>query len=132
MDLKTKEINLYDNLIKLLIWDTVGQERFRRITRTYYKNCDGLILVFDLKDESSFKNIPNWFEDFEKSCAKDVYKILVGNKKDSKERKITEEEANKLAKDFNVPYFETSAKDNTNIKETFDFIIKEILKKNII
>ena len=62
IDFKIKIINLDNKLIKLQIWDTAGEERFRTITKTYYKGAHGIILTYDVTDINSFKNIRNWIK----------------------------------------------------------------------
>lgn len=113
--------------IKLQIWDTAGQERFRTITKTYYKGAHGIILTFDVTDENSFKNIRNWVKQIEQNAQNNVCKVLVGNKCDREDRKVTLEEGQKLASEYNMKYFETSAKTNLNVNETFTFLTKDIL-----
>ena len=122
IDFKIKIINLENKLIKLQIWDTAGQERFRTITKTYYKGAHGIILTYDVTDQNSFKNIRNWIKQIEANAQTNVRKVLVGNKCD--------EEGKKLADDFGMHFFETSAKTNQNVSEVFTFLTKEILKNN--
>ena len=127
---KIKIINIEDKLIKLQIWDTAGQERFRTITKTYYKGAHGIILTYDVTDQNSFKNIRNWIKQIEANAQTNVKKVLVGNKCDKPDRVVTEEEGKKLADDFNMNFFETSAKTNKNVSEVFNFLTQEILKSN--
>merc|ERR1712032_1503522 len=127
IDFKIKIIDQEQKRIKLQIWDTAGQERFRTITKTYYKGAHGIILTFDVTDESSFKNIKNWVKQIEQNAQNNVCKVLVGNKCDREDRKVTFEEGSKLAEEFNMKYFETSAKTNLNVNETFSFLTKDIL-----
>ena len=112
-------------MIKLQIWDTAGQERFRTITKTYYKGAHGIILTYDVTDENSFKNIKNWIKQIEQNAQTNVCKVLVGNKCDKPDRKVSEEEGRKLANDFGMNFFETSAKSNQNVNETFTFLKEE-------
>ena len=130
IDFKIKIINLENKLIKLQIWDTAGQERFRTITKTYYKGAHGIILTYDVTDQNSFKNIRNWIKQIEANAQTNVCKVLVGNKCDKPDRVVTEEEGKKLADDFNMSFFETSAKTNQNVNEVFNFLTAEILKSN--
>jgi Ras-related protein Rab-8A len=127
IDFKIKIINLEEKQIKLQIWDTAGQERFRTITKTYYKGAHGIILTYDVTDENSFKNVRNWVKQIEQNAQTNVCKVLVGNKCDREDRKVSYEEGAKLAKEFNMQFFETSAKSNYNVNETFTFLTKEIL-----
>jgi len=127
IDFKIKIINLEDKQIKLQIWDTAGQERFRTITKTYYKGAHGIILTYDVTDENSFKNIRNWVKQIEQNAQSNVCKVLVGNKCDREDRKISYEEGAKLASEFKMQFFETSAKSNYNVNETFTYLTKEIL-----
>ena len=128
IDFKIKIINLENKLIKLQIWDTAGQERFRTITKTYYKGAHGIILTYDVTDINSFKNIRNWIKQIEQNAQNNVCKVLVGNKCDKSDRVVSFEEGKKLAQDYGMEFFETSAKSNINVSETFTFLTKEILK----
>ena len=130
IDFKIKIINLNGQHIKLQIWDTAGQERFRTITKTYYKGAHGIILTYDVTDQNSFKNIRNWIKQIEANAQTTVKKVLVGNKCDKPDRVVAEEEGKKLANDFNMSFFETSAKTNHNVNEVFTFLTEEILKAN--
>ena len=127
IDFKIKIINLEDKLIKLQIWDTAGQERFRTITKTYYKGANGIILTYDVTDENSFKNIRAWVKQIEQNAQSSVCIVLVGNKSDREDRKVTLEDGKKLSKEFNMQFFETSAKTNYNVNETFNYLTREIL-----
>ena len=128
IDFKIKIINIDNKLVKLQIWDTAGQERFRTITKTYYKGAHGIILTYDVTDLNSFRSIKNWIKQIESNAQSSVCKVLVGNKCDKSDRKVTVEEGKKLAEEFNMEFFETSAKSNQNINEVFTFLTREILK----
>ena len=128
IDFKIKMVNIENKIIKLQIWDTAGQDRFRTITKTYYKGSHGVILVYDVCDDKSFANVKNWIKQIEQNARSNICKILVGNKCDKPERVITEEEGIKLGKFYNMNYYETSAKTGQNINEIFDYLTHEILK----
>ena len=118
--------------MKLQIWDTAGQERYRAITQNFYKGALGLAIVFDLTDEGTFKTIKQWLETIKNYAGDKVVKILLGNKSDLlKEKKVKNEEIEALLKEVKLPYFETSAKMDKNIKEAFEYMGKEI-KRNFV
>ena len=123
------KITLEDgNTIKLVIWDTAGQERFQSMALNVLKSSQGIILVFDLTNKKSFEDLDNWLEKV-KDCSGKSSLIIFGNKSDLEDRKIKKEEAEKFAKEHNIPYIETSAKLNINISEGFSKIANEAYKK---
>ena len=120
IDFKTKSLKIDKNLFaKLNIYDTAGQEKFRTLTRQYYHNADGVILVFDLTSENSFNKLNKWINEIEENT-KNIEIILVGNKSDLQDRKINKINAEKFAKEKNLKYIETSAKEGTNILLLFE------------
>lgn len=137
VDFKIQTIQLDNKIIKMQIWDTAGNERFRTITTSYYRGSHGVCIVFDLTDKQSFENINSWFTEIEKYASNNIKKILVGNKCDiSKDREISYQEANEFANKLNIPYIETSAKDSINVQELFINLAKTLkedkLKKEYI
>ena len=122
---KTKIINLEGKLIKLVIYDDF-QPRFR-ITKTFFYNEQGIIFIYDVTDQSSFKNIRNYIQQVE-VVLPNICRVLVGTKCDMPDRVVTEEEGKKLAFDFNMEFFETSAKTNKNVNELFNYIACQIFQ----
>ena len=114
--------------IKLIIWDTSGQERFHSISMSTIKNTQGIILVFDVTDRKSFDDLNNWLQSINNETNK-VSIILFGNKCDLSNRLVSKEEAENLAKKNNIPYIETSAKLKTNINEGFSIVVNDAYKK---
>ncbi len=132
IDFKTKTLNINDQEIKLKIWDTAGQERFRNITNQYYKGADGIVLVFDVTDEASFEKIKDWMDQILSNTNKDeICLVLLGNKCDVEavKRSIKPEQGRELANELNINYFETSALSGYNIKEAFETLTIDIMKK---
>lgn len=127
MDFETKIFNIKRKTIKLQIWDTSGSERYRYLIGSYLKNCQDLILVYDITNTVSFKNIPQWISFIEKNTSTNILKVLVGNKCDLSYRIVSEEEGIKLAQDYGMRYFEASAKTGINIQEIFNFFPFKIL-----
>ena len=121
IEFKNKEIQINDKTIKLHILDTAGQEKFRSVAKNFIRKGDGIIFTFDLSNKESFDSIKDWLITAD-DANEDYQRILVGNKYDLPDKKIDEEKAKKLAQRYNMKYFETSAKDGTNV----DVIFKEI------
>ena len=115
--------------LKLIIWDTAGQERFHSISLNACKNAEGIIVTFDLTKPKTFQNITEWLNKINENIT-NIPIIILGNKCDlEKEREVTKEEAENFAKNLNLPYFETSAKENINIKESIEAIANIAYKK---
>ena len=115
IDFKIRTIELDGQRIKLQIWDTAGQERFKTITTAYYRGAMGILLVYDVTNEASFKSIANWMRAIEQHASESVNKLLIGNKADSSgplvgERMVSTEMGEQLAAQHSMKFFETSAK----------------------
>ena len=76
VDFKIRTLEVDGKTIKLQIWDTAGQERFKTITSSYYKGAHGIIVVYDITDKESFKNIDTWMNEVEKHASDNVSRIL--------------------------------------------------------
>ena len=128
VDFKIKTLIIEGKSVKLQIWDTAGQERFRNIVSTYYKGGHGIMMVYDITDLESFRNLDLWLKEIEKNASKNVYKILIGNKNDmEKERKVSFEKGMEFADLHGMKFFETSAKENKNVEEAFKEMTKDII-----
>ena len=130
IDFKTKTLNINNQEIKLKIWDTAGQERFRNITTQYYKGADGIVLVYDVTDEASYDKIRDWMDQILSNTQQDdIGLVLLGNKCDMEPRSVTEEMGKKMAEELKINYFETSALNGQGIKEAFEYLARDIMKK---
>jgi len=130
IDLKIKHVNLDNRTWKVQIWDTAGQERFRTLTRAYYKGAQGLLLVYDVTDETSFTNVRRWIRNIELHANQDVPIVLVGNKSDlGKDRVVSVERGKALAAECDLPFFETSAKSNVEVTKAFHALLGLIKKQ---
>eukprot|EP00795_Rhopilema_esculentum_P003623 gene3623-14857_t len=132
IDSKTKLIQVDNVKVRLQIWDTAGQERFRTLTSAYYRGAMGIMLVYEVTNESSFNNISSWLENIEQNTENDVCKIMVGNKCDAsvEEREVTESRGSQRAAEFNLPFFEASAKTGTGVVEAFMSLANIIKQRN--
>ena len=131
IDFKIKSISIGDSKVKLQIWDTAGQERFRTITTAYYRGAMGILLVYDVSDDTSFGNVRNWMRQIQQNAAENVNRVLIGNKcdVDSADRKVTFDQGKSLADEFGIKFFETSAKMNTNVDDAFLAIASDIVER---
>ncbi|CAK87929.1 unnamed protein product (macronuclear) [Paramecium tetraurelia] len=139
VDFKIKSIFLENKNIKLQIWDTAGQDRFRTITCSYYRGAHGIIIVYDITDRESFDSVKMWMSEIDKYthgithryAQEDVIRMLVGNKCDvDDKRAVSYEEGEALAKQLKLQFIETSAKLSTNIEQSFLTIAKNVLEKS--
>jgi small GTP-binding protein len=131
IDYKTKYIKVKDASVKVLLWDTAGQEKFRNIARQYYKGANGVLLIYDVCDRKSYERIGFWMDELKQNNKiEQLYIILVGNKIDLEEKRVvTREEAEKYAEDNNINYIEVSAKTGEGILDLFNEVTKGTMDK---
>uniref|UniRef100_A0A1D1XC56 Ras-related protein RABC2a n=1 Tax=Anthurium amnicola TaxID=1678845 RepID=A0A1D1XC56_9ARAE len=131
VDFKIKLLTIGGKRLKLTIWDTAGQEKFRTLTSSYYRGAQGIILVYDVTRRETFTNLSDvWAKEIELySTIPDCIKILVGNKVDKEsERMVTREEGITLAKEYGCLFLECSAKTRENVEKCFDELALKILE----
>ncbi|KAL3051075.1 ras-related protein Rab-26 [Gymnodraco acuticeps] len=127
IDFRNKVMNIDAVKVKLQIWDTAGQERFRSVTHAYYRDANALLLLYDVTNKASFDNIRAWLTEIHEYAQQDVVIMLLGNKVDSShDRMVKREEGEKLAKEFGVPFMETSARSGLNVELAFTAVAKEL------
>ena len=126
IDFKTKIIQKGNELIKLSIYDTAGEEKYRYLIKNYYNGANGILLIYDITNRNSFHNLNLWFDELEKNLdLNNLYIYLIGNKADLiQEREVSYEEAKDFADKKNIPYIEISAKTGDNINKLFNQMIK--------
>ncbi|XP_013931243.1 PREDICTED: ras-related protein Rab-37 isoform X3 [Thamnophis sirtalis] len=129
---KNKVVTVDDVKVKLQIWDTAGQERFRSVTHAYYRDAQALLLLYDITSKVSFDSIRAWLTEIHDYAQKDVVIMLLGNKADmSSERVIRTEDGESLAREYGVPFMETSAKTGMNVELAFLAIAKELKQRAV-
>ena len=122
VEFRPKLLKLSKNLYaKLTIWDTVGSEKYRSITKQYFHGANGLILIYDLTDIKTFKNLESWIKDIKEECDENIVVYIIGNKNDLEEqRSVNENQIKDFRAKYDYKYFETSAKEGTNILVVFE------------
>ena len=132
LDYRLKTLILEEQkIVKVQLWDTAGQDKFRAITRNYYKGASGIILIFDVTNIKSYENIKKWINEIKEEISEKVKIVLIGNKIDNvQERKISKEQGDKLASEIGVKFFETSAKTGEGINESVFFLVKKIFEND--
>jgi len=133
VDKRLKRLEVNNTDVDIFITDTAGQERFRSLTKQFYKGADGIIVGFSLTDSKTLQSISYWISEINQNCSKDfpISLVLFGNKCDDKDNiEVKPEEIDEIKNKYNLTYFETSAKDNINIKNVFEYLTKiTIIKK---
>ena len=125
--MKTLEIN--GKTVKLQLWDTAGQEKYKSMVSSYYRGANVALVVFDITNHNSFDSLPLWIENYYKNGPEQKNIILIGNKKDMvDERQVTQEEAGLFSETNNMIYFETSAKEGDNIDYIFSYAAEKLLE----
>jgi small GTP-binding protein len=130
VDFKIKNLVIDDKRIRLNIWDTAGQERFRNITNSYIRGSNGVLMVYDITDRKSFIDVNQWIASIKEHSGLTTPIIILANKCDMEStRQVTKTEGELLAKKYNLPFFEVSARKNTNISEAIEILVNSMLEK---
>ena len=133
MDFKQKKLKLKNGQeVRLRIYDTAGQERFKSVAVSFIKKAEGVILIYDIGNKATFESLEEWIKNIKESGKENLPIILVGNKCDlpPEKRQVELIEGKDKAEEFNIPFFETSCKEGINIKEVFEKIVEDITGKN--
>ena len=114
-------VKLNDKVIKLQIWDTCGQELYRSLISSFYRNASLAMMVYAIDNMESFNHIETWLKEVKLQSNPDIKIFLIGNKSDLEEnRKVTTEAAKTFKDENGIHYFsEASAKNGVNAKEVF-------------
>ena len=117
-----------DKTIRLQLWDTAGQERFKSLIPSYVKDSTVAVVCYDTTDPGTFESVEKWVEDARSMRGDEVIIILAGNKIDLPDlRKVPTTDGQKLADKLEAMFFETSAKEGTNVKTLFNELAKKLI-----
>ena len=129
VDFLMKTLNVNGKTVKLQLWDTAGQEKYKSMVASYYRGANVALVVFDITSHASFDSLPVWIENYYKNGPEQKNIILIGNKKDMEEsRQVTQQEAEIFSETNNMMYFETSAKEGDNIEYIFTYAAEKLLE----
>ena len=128
IDYKEKHIIIEGKKYRLSVYDTTGQERYKSLAFSLIKNTDGIILIYDVTNESSFKAVPDWIQSAREKKGENYPMIILGNKIDLEdERKVKTEDGEELAQKYGLDFYEISNKENVNIENAILTLVKKIL-----
>ena len=126
-----KDVELKSGIkISLKLVDTAGQEKYRSLTKSYFKNSDGVLFVFDYGNKESFEHIQEWVEMFKENTSQDdIPKYLIGNKDDIENKTVTSDMINEFISKTKFKFKSTSAlRTDTNIDDIFNEIAEDIME----
>ena len=131
IDYYTKNETINDKIISIKLWDTVGQERYKALTQNFFKNAEGVMVVYDITKVESFDNLKFWINSIKQNMENKniiIPVIIIGNKVDMEDmREISNENAENFAKENNYKYFETSAKTGEGIDNAVRELVNQVL-----
>jgi len=129
VDFRVKKLSVKGKPYRLLLFDTAGQERFRTLTSSYYRNAQGCILVYDVSNRESFLSMEHWFGECKTYAEENVVKVLVGSKIDKTgARAVKFEEGKALADRHGAGFIEVSSKTRENVKVPFVQVVDKIVE----
>lgn len=129
VDFLERQFIVNDEEVRLMLWDTAGQEEFDAITKAYYRGAQACVLVFSTTDRESFLAIDSWKEKVEAEVG-DIPTVLVQNKIDLLEQTlIKNEEAEGLAKRLKLRFYRASVKEDMNVNEVFKYLAEKYLQR---
>ena len=137
VNFKSKRVHLNSEYVQVQVWDTAGQEHFHKITTSYYRGAHGIMLVYDVSDAKTMENAEYWIKNIKAHASESVRVALIGNKTDLRTAVGADKVdctdpklATGYAEMFGVPYFETSAKESTNVDLAFMSMVEGIIAHN--
>ncbi|KAI4902739.1 hypothetical protein NFI96_014056 [Prochilodus magdalenae] len=129
VDFLERQIIVNEEDVRLMLWDTAGQEEFDAITKAYYRGAQACVLVFSTTDRESFEAISSWREKVEMEVG-DIPTVLVQNKIDLlDDTVIKNEEAEGLAKKLKLRFYRASVKEDLNVNEVFKYLAEKYLQR---
>lgn len=133
VDLKTRRLHIDDKIVQVQVWDTAGQTAFHRITTSYYRGSNAILLVFDVSDRATLQNVEYWMKNIKEQAAENVQVALIGNKIDlretlGQENCVRSEEGKATGDKYKVVYAETSAmRSGEAVEQAFEKLVRKVI-----
>jgi small GTP-binding protein len=128
----SKVIVLDGHAVKLQIWDTAGQEKYRSLAPMYYRNAAAAIVVYDITQAQSFVTLKNWVKELQTLGPEKVVIAICGNKLDQEDRReVSRDEAEAFAKEVGALHIETSAKTAANVNKLFESLARAVPAREV-
>ncbi|KFP77810.1 Ras-related protein Rab-44, partial [Apaloderma vittatum] len=125
MDYQVKNIIVDNKHFALRLWDSAGQERYRSVTKQFFRKADGVVLMYDITSERSFADVWYWLSCVQEGAEDRVPVLLLGNKTDcAAERQVSTKEGERLAKEHQLIFYECSAASGHNVSESMVSLIR--------
>lgn len=129
VDFLERQIQVQATDLRLMIWDTAGQEEFDAITKSYYRDAEACVVAFSTTDRTSFEAVESWIAKVEAECGP-IPMVLIQNKIDLVEQAVmTREESEELAKKVALKFYRTSVQENYNVNEVFTYLCELFLER---
>ncbi|KAK3783026.1 hypothetical protein RRG08_015365 [Elysia crispata] len=133
VDFQVKTLETKTAIVTLQLWDTAGQERYRSMTKTYFRKADGVIVMYDINLEATFTSVRNWMTSVQEQVEPGTVTMLIGNKLDIAEeagcQAVKTKNGQELARDFEMLFYEVSAKSGANIDEAMESLTRLLQEK---
>jgi small GTP-binding protein len=117
--------------VKLQMFDTAGCEKFQSVTTNYYRGVHYIIVFYAVNNRKSFESLDRWFSRIEVHADDKVPVMLVGNKVDVDDRKVSYDEGDQVARKFNVPFYETSVLSGYNVNNSMCEVVTELVNQSV-
>jgi Ras-related protein Rab-32 len=133
VDFHLKQMQVGDKSVRLQLWDIAGQDRYGHISRVYYKNALGAMLVYDVSRPKTFETVAMWKEQIDQRVllpnGEPIPVVLIGNKIDLEEAEVDSEQLDRYCEEKGfVKWFDTSAKFNHNIENAARYLVSKIME----
>ena len=129
IDLKTVNMKIKDKMIRVQLWDSAGQEKYRAITKNLFLKVLGALVFYDITNENSFNNLKEWVKSIKEECGGHMQMIIIGNKNDLEDKRVVKKDvAEAYAREQKIDYMETSSKTGENVQEAIISLCEKILK----